>query len=143
MAANIIGFTGTNSKTNILVGGAGIEQEYNALLAGRSGSEQVQIGTNGQPIPLAGGDYKPAVNGSDLRLTIIPALQYDAEQACAGRGREDQGPELHGGDHPAQDRGRAGHGAVADVRPGDHHGRGPGHRHPGRRTCSSRAPPPR
>ena len=83
VAANIIGFTGINGQNNILVGGAGIEQEYNALLAGRAGSEQVQIGTNGQPIPLAGSDYQPAVNGSDLRLTIVPQLQYDAEQACA------------------------------------------------------------
>jgi cell division protein FtsI (penicillin-binding protein 3) len=83
VAANIIGFTGINSQNNILVGGAGIEQEYNSLLAGRSGREQVQIGTNGQPIPLAGSDYQPAVNGSDLRLTIVPQLQYDAEQACA------------------------------------------------------------
>ena len=83
VAANIIGFTGINGQNNILVGGAGIEQEYNSLLAGRSGREQVQIGTNGQPIPLAGSDYQPAVNGSDLRLTIVPQLQYDAEQACA------------------------------------------------------------
>ena len=85
VAANIIGFTGTNSQDGILVGGAGIEQEYNSLLAGRAGSQQVQIGTNGQPIPLAGSDDQPVVNGSDLRLTIVPQLQYDAEQACAAQ----------------------------------------------------------
>jgi cell division protein FtsI (penicillin-binding protein 3) len=83
-AANIIGFTGTSSQ-GILAGGAGIEQEYDSLLAGRSGREQVQIGTNGQPIPLAGSDAQPVVNGSDLRLTIVPQLQYDAEQACAAQ----------------------------------------------------------
>jgi cell division protein FtsI (penicillin-binding protein 3) len=81
--ANIVGFTGTNQGT--LIGAAGIEQEYNSLLAGRAGSEQVQIGTNGQQIPLAGSDNRQVVNGSDLRLTIVPALQYDAEQACAAR----------------------------------------------------------
>jgi cell division protein FtsI (penicillin-binding protein 3) len=81
--ANVIGFTGTSGGT--LTGAAGIEEEYNSLLAGRAGSEQVQIGTNGQPIPLAGGSDRPAVNGSDLRLTIVPALQYDAEQACAAQ----------------------------------------------------------
>ena len=80
--ADIIGFTGTNSQGN-LVGGAGIEQEYNSLLAGRAGVEQVQAGTLGQQIPLAGGSDRPAVNGSDLRLTIVPALQYSAQQACA------------------------------------------------------------
>jgi cell division protein FtsI (penicillin-binding protein 3) len=84
VTANIIGFTGTNSQ-GALVGAAGLEQEYNSLLAGRAGSEQVQISTNGQQIPLAGSDDRPVVNGSDLRLTIIPALQYDAEQACAAQ----------------------------------------------------------
>jgi cell division protein FtsI (penicillin-binding protein 3) len=81
--ANIVGFTGTNQGT--LIGAAGLEQEYNSLLAGRAGSKQVQIGTNGQQIPLAGSDNRQVVNGSDLRLTIVPALQYDAEQACAAR----------------------------------------------------------
>jgi cell division protein FtsI (penicillin-binding protein 3) len=82
VTANIIGFTGTDSQGN-LVGAAGVEEEYNSLLAGRAGSEQVQIGTNGQQIPLAGSNNSPVVNGSNLRLTIVPALQYDAEQACA------------------------------------------------------------
>src|SRR5207302_7356488 len=52
VAANIIGFTGNDN--GVIKGGAGLEQQDNALLAGRSGSEQVQIGTNGQQIPLAG-----------------------------------------------------------------------------------------
>jgi cell division protein FtsI (penicillin-binding protein 3) len=80
--ANIVGFTSTPNQ-GAMTGAAGVEEEYNSLLAGRAGSEQVQIGTNGQPIPLAGGTDHPAVNGSDLRLTIVPALQYDAQQACA------------------------------------------------------------
>jgi cell division protein FtsI (penicillin-binding protein 3) len=84
VAANIIGFTGTNGQ-GTLTGAAGLEEEYNSLLAGRTGSEEVQIGTNGQQIPLAGSDDQPVVNGSDLRLTIVPALQYDAEQACAAQ----------------------------------------------------------
>jgi cell division protein FtsI (penicillin-binding protein 3) len=45
----------------------------------------VQIGTNGQQIPLAGSSDRQVVNGSSLRLTIVPALQYDAEQACAAQ----------------------------------------------------------
>ena len=68
-----------------LTGAAGIEQEFNSLLAGRAGSEQVQVGTNGEQIPLAGSSDRPVVNGSGLRLTIVPALQYDAEQACAAQ----------------------------------------------------------
>ncbi len=81
IAANIIGFTGI--RKGVLTGGAGLELQDNALLAGRQGSEQVQIGTDGQQIPLAGSRNQPVVNGSSLRLTIVPALQYAAEQACA------------------------------------------------------------
>jgi cell division protein FtsI (penicillin-binding protein 3) len=82
VAANIIGFTGTTAQGD-LTGAAGLEEEYNSVLAGQAGSEQVQIGTNGQQIPLAGSQDRPVVNGSNLRLTIVPALQYDAQQACA------------------------------------------------------------
>jgi len=81
VAANIIGFTSTPAN-GVLVGQAGLEQVDNALLAGQPGSEQVQTGTDGQQIPLAGSNDKPVVNGSGLRLTIVPALQYAAEQAC-------------------------------------------------------------
>jgi cell division protein FtsI (penicillin-binding protein 3) len=82
--ADILGFTGTSPQGD-LIGAAGIEEEYNSLLAGKSGREQVQIGTNGQQIPLAGSDNQPVVNGSNLRLTIVPALQYAAQQACAAQ----------------------------------------------------------
>ncbi len=84
ITSNIIGFTGTTSN-GVLVGGAGLELADNALLAGRAGSEQVQISNHGQPIPLAGSNDRPVVNGSDLRLTIVPSLQYAAEQACAAQ----------------------------------------------------------
>jgi cell division protein FtsI (penicillin-binding protein 3) len=84
VTSNIIGFTGTTSN-GVLVGGAGLEQSDNALLAGHEGSEHVQISNNGQPIPLAGSNDTPVVNGSDLRLTIVPQLQYAAEQACAAQ----------------------------------------------------------
>jgi cell division protein FtsI (penicillin-binding protein 3) len=80
--ADLLGFTSATTQGD-LVGEAGIEQEYNSLLAGQSGQEQVQVGTNGQQIPLAGSSNQPVTNGSDLRLTIVPALQYDAQQACA------------------------------------------------------------
>jgi cell division protein FtsI (penicillin-binding protein 3) len=80
IAANILGFT-SNQNGN-LTGQAGLEAADNSLLAGKTGSEQAQVGTDGQQIPLAGGTYQPVVNGSSLRLTIVPALQYAAEQDC-------------------------------------------------------------
>jgi cell division protein FtsI (penicillin-binding protein 3) len=79
--SNLVGFTNPTSSGN-LAGVAGLEYADNALLAGRPGSEQVQVSATGEPIPLAGGKNVPAVNGSGLRLTIIPALQWEAQQAC-------------------------------------------------------------
>jgi cell division protein FtsI (penicillin-binding protein 3) len=86
--SNLIGFTNTTPSGN-LAGEAGLEYADNALLAGRPGSEQVQVSgyLSPEPIPLAGGKDTPAVNGSGLRLTIIPALQWEAQQACEQRVR--------------------------------------------------------
>jgi cell division protein FtsI (penicillin-binding protein 3) len=85
--ADIVGFTNTLGSGGgaQIQGEAGIELEYNSLLAGHPGSEQAEISTDGQPIPLAGMRDTPAVNGSDIRLTIIPALQWDAQQQCEKR----------------------------------------------------------
>jgi len=79
-AADVVGFT--NSSGN---GVFGVEEEYNKLLSGHNGSEQVQMGVDGQPIPLAGEKSTPAVNGASIRLTIVPALQWEAEQDCKTR----------------------------------------------------------
>jgi cell division protein FtsI (penicillin-binding protein 3) len=80
--ANVVGFTSANPATGVISGQAGIEQEYNKLLSGTPGSEQVEVGADGQPIPLAGSNDTPARSGAGIRLTIVPALQLSAEQAC-------------------------------------------------------------
>ncbi|HTU08856.1 MAG TPA: penicillin-binding protein 2, partial [Trebonia sp.] len=80
--ANVVGFTSVNPATGVISGQAGIEEEYNKLLSGTPGSEQVEVGADGQPIPLAGSNDTPAQNGAGIRLTIVPALQLEAEQAC-------------------------------------------------------------
>lgn len=80
--ANVVGFTNVNPGTGAIAGQTGIEQEYDKLLSGTAGSEQVEIGADGQPIPLAGSKDTPAQNGTGIRLTIIPALQLAAQQAC-------------------------------------------------------------
>jgi cell division protein FtsI (penicillin-binding protein 3) len=79
-AADVVGFT-NSSGTGVF----GLEEEYNKLLSGHNGSEQVQIGAKGQAIPLAGEKDTPAVNGESLRLTIIPQLQWEAEQDCKNK----------------------------------------------------------
>ena len=81
VTSNLLGFTNTTTSGN-LSGVAGLEYSDNALLAGKTGSEQFQFGYNGQQIPLAANKNTPAVGGSGLRLTIIPALQWEAQQAC-------------------------------------------------------------
>jgi cell division protein FtsI (penicillin-binding protein 3) len=79
--ANVVGFTNTNAS-GVLTGQAGLEQEYNKQLTGTTGSEQVEKGADGEPIPLAGSQDTPARNGESIKLTIIPALQLQAQQAC-------------------------------------------------------------
>jgi cell division protein FtsI (penicillin-binding protein 3) len=90
--ANVVGFTNVvpastsvitgQAGISVITGQAGIEEEYNGLLSGHNGSEEVYKGTNDVQIPLEGSTVTPATDGSDITLTIIPALQYAAQQAC-------------------------------------------------------------
>jgi cell division protein FtsI (penicillin-binding protein 3) len=80
--ANVVGFTNVNPSTGVISGQDGIEAQYDKLLSGTPGSEQVEISADGQPIPLAGSKDTPAMDGASIRLTIIPALQLAAQQAC-------------------------------------------------------------
>jgi cell division protein FtsI (penicillin-binding protein 3) len=88
--ANVVGFTNVNQQTGAINGQAGVELAYNELLSGTPGSEQMmtappQAAGGAQPIPLAGSKVIPARDGTGIRLTIIPALQLAAEQACQQR----------------------------------------------------------
>jgi cell division protein FtsI (penicillin-binding protein 3) len=80
--ANVVGLTNISPTTGVIGGYAGIEDQYDKLLTGTAGSEQAVIGTQGEPIPLAGTQVTPAKDGASIKLTIIPALQFAAEQAC-------------------------------------------------------------
>jgi cell division protein FtsI (penicillin-binding protein 3) len=82
LAANLVGFTNDNPAGD-LTGAAGLEQEYNSLLAGRDGSEEVELGPTQQPLPQTEQIVKPSVPASGLRLTINTDIQWDAEQECA------------------------------------------------------------
>ena len=82
LAANLVGFT-NNDAAGDLSGVAGLEQEYNSLLAGRDGSEEVELGPTQQPLPQTEQIVKPSVPASSLRLTINADIQWDAEQECA------------------------------------------------------------
>ncbi|MGH3249480.1 MAG: peptidoglycan D,D-transpeptidase FtsI family protein, partial [Trebonia sp.] len=80
--ANLVGVTNVDQKTGVITGLSGLEAKYNGLLTGTTGSEQVMVGADGVPIPLAGSENKPAQDGQSIRLTINPTLQYEAQRAC-------------------------------------------------------------
>jgi cell division protein FtsI (penicillin-binding protein 3) len=82
LAANVIGFTDTDAAGD-LRGEAGLEEEYNSLLTGRDGSEEVEEGPTDQPIPGTEQILRAPVAAGSLRLTIQADIQWYAEQACA------------------------------------------------------------
>jgi cell division protein FtsI (penicillin-binding protein 3) len=85
LAANLVGFTHENFGNGDLTGENGLEQEFNSVLAGRDGSEQVETGVTGLPIAGTETGYQRPVPARNLRLTIQSSIQYDAEQACRER----------------------------------------------------------
>jgi cell division protein FtsI (penicillin-binding protein 3) len=82
LASNLIGFTDADSAGD-LRGEAGLEQEYNSLLSGRDGSQEVLLGPTQQPIPQTQDILKSPVPAGSLQLTIQPDIQWYAEQQCA------------------------------------------------------------
>ncbi len=57
-------------------GAAGIEQEYNDVLAGRDGTMTYSVDNVGNVNPSSRTTAKPAQNGSSVKLTIDQSLQY-------------------------------------------------------------------
>ena len=85
LASDVVGYTrpsasGDGSQTGV----AGLEEEYNSLLAGRDGSEEAEV-VAGHRIPLAESELRPAVPARSLRLTINADIQWKAEQTCKER----------------------------------------------------------
>jgi cell division protein FtsI (penicillin-binding protein 3) len=84
LASDVVGFTNTDQQGD-LVGQAGLEYEYNSLLAGRDGSEDVEVGTDNEPIPNTVEKVTPVVPAQSLRLTINSDIQWAALQECRER----------------------------------------------------------
>jgi len=74
-AANIIGTVHTNGT-----GAAGIESEFNSVLAGKNGSQTYSVDNLGNVNPSSRTVVTPARNGSTVKLTIDDDLQYTAQQ---------------------------------------------------------------
>ena len=79
--ANVVGFANVNPQTGVIAGQAGVEEEYNKLLTGTTGSEEYEKGLDGEQIP-GSLEETPAENGDSIKLTINSVLQYDAMKAC-------------------------------------------------------------
>jgi cell division protein FtsI (penicillin-binding protein 3) len=85
LAANLIGFTGTD-----LAGLEGLEAAYDEVLRGVAGQWIYEIGQGDQLDRQIPGGYQvrtPPQPGSDLRLTVDMDLQYEVQQVLAEQAR--------------------------------------------------------
>jgi cell division protein FtsI (penicillin-binding protein 3) len=76
LAANLIGFTGSNNS-----GLEGLEGRYDSLLRGTPGSQEFEIGKGDLNKPVPGGyqHYVEPQPGTSLKLTIDANLQYEVQ----------------------------------------------------------------
>lgn len=77
IASILIGFV--TSPNNEYIGQYGLEKFYNEKLAGKVGSIVAEKGIGGAIIFTGNRDYEPAVDGTDLILTIDPNIQFKVE----------------------------------------------------------------
>src|SRR5207253_3708259 len=85
LAASLLGFTDHEN-----VGHYGVEEFYNSKLAGEAGWIIAEHDAAGRPLVLQEPQMKPAVDGSDLTLTLDSAVQYLAERELANSIQEFQ-----------------------------------------------------
>jgi cell division protein FtsI (penicillin-binding protein 3) len=79
LASQVLGFVGVDGT-----GLAGLENQYNAVLAGTPGERTQEVGANGAPITQGVDLLKAPVAGRDLVTTLDRQLQYQAEAALEG-----------------------------------------------------------
>jgi cell division protein FtsI (penicillin-binding protein 3) len=78
LAAQVLGFVGVDGT-----GLAGLELQYEGLLAGHPGTMLVEQDPDGRSIPQGLRDVETPARGHDLVLTIDKDLQFQAERALA------------------------------------------------------------
>ncbi|MFB4316268.1 peptidoglycan D,D-transpeptidase FtsI family protein, partial [Actinomadura sp. 21ATH] len=76
LAAGVIGFVNSEGR-----GAAGLEYSMNEQLAGKDGWQRVEIGLNGQHIPMGQDQKRAPVPGKGLRLTLMRDVQFQAQRA--------------------------------------------------------------
>ncbi|WP_245927251.1 peptidoglycan D,D-transpeptidase FtsI family protein [Nocardioides silvaticus] len=75
VAANLVGFLGTPKRNGSARALAGLEDSFNDYLSGIDGEARYEVGAGAQ-IPLGDSAITPAVDGSDLALTLDADLQF-------------------------------------------------------------------
>ncbi|MGZ4641665.1 MAG: peptidoglycan D,D-transpeptidase FtsI family protein [Blastococcus sp.] len=78
IGGQVTGFVGKDGT-----GLAGVEERFNDVLAGKNGQRRVEVGSGGNPIPSGIDESTPAVNGSNVTLTVDQDLQYVLDQRLA------------------------------------------------------------
>ncbi|GII53938.1 cell division protein [Planotetraspora thailandica] len=78
LAGGLIGFVGFDGH-----GLTGIEQSYDKTLAGQDGKQSVEIGGDGQRIPMTRTSRQAPVPGRGVRLTIDRDIQWAAQESIA------------------------------------------------------------
>ncbi len=74
-AANVVGTVHSDGS-----GAAGIEAQFNSLLAGRDGTMTYSVDNTGNVNPSSKTSTHPARNGATVRLTLDQSLQYVAQR---------------------------------------------------------------
>ncbi len=93
VAANILGFLGTPKRDGSARALAGLEDSFDDYLSGVDGEARYEMGAGAQ-IPLGDNTVSPAIDGSDLNLTIDSDLQYFTQrvlQQTVERSRAESG----------------------------------------------------
>ncbi len=92
MAANVLGYVGQVSKTELakpafrgvqqgtVVGQEGLEYRYDRYLRGRDGEQRVQVNSEGYPVPTRLRSTPPTA-GYSLKTTLDLGLQREGERA--------------------------------------------------------------
>jgi cell division protein FtsI (penicillin-binding protein 3) len=90
VAGNVLGFLGGSEVLGdeTMRGLAGLEQQFEDLLAGTPGSLRYERDAQGRVIPLADQQRVAPVAGQDVRLTLDRDLQWYTEQALAAKVKE-------------------------------------------------------
>jgi cell division protein FtsI (penicillin-binding protein 3) len=78
LAPQVLGFVGIDG-----LGLAGLEEQYDPVLAGTPGERTIEVAPDGQPIAQGINATREPVDGVNLRSTIDRQIQYQAQEALA------------------------------------------------------------